>query len=106
MEQTSPPAKVASTEGFGVTATKAFDIGFVPQGWKRGNNLRFMSPGPNALGQVWQDVPVFPSEIHGDDVACVTFTTDDLQRVKAWWRWWQGMTPNVEVSRRLGEGNV
>ena len=81
---------------------KAFEIGFVPQGWKRGNNLRFVRPGSGAkatVGQVWQDIPVFPSSVSAaivaDDIACVTFVGDDLPRVHAWWEWWQdSKTPN------------
>ena len=84
---------------------KAFEIGFVPQGWKRGNNLRFVRPGIGAsatVGQVWQDIPVFPSSaaVAGDDIACVTFFADDLPRVNAWWTWWQdSKTPNVANER-------
>ena len=84
---------------------KSFEIGFVPQGWKRGNNLRFVRPGigPNAtVGQVWQAIPVFPSDaaVSGDDIACVTFVADDLPRVNAWLKWWQdSKTPNEKAQR-------
>lgn len=83
----------------------AFEIGFVPCGWKRGSKLRVINPtcGPRALiGQIWEDEPpVVLVDFDPMSVAMLTFTEYDIQKVNAWIEWWNGSeTHNVGLDRR------
>lgn len=72
-----------------------FDIGFVPEGWERGQELLIRNGWP--VGTISQD----PSELSfvlGDEkvnerhVGYVTFNRQDaaeVARVNAWLAWWR-----------------
>ncbi len=69
----------------------AFDIGFVPSGWERGDPLRIRKSSRHARGYVAQDITVLPvtiGEVPADAVYAVHFNDRDVSRVEAWLKWW------------------
>ena len=71
----------------------AFEIGFVPQGWIRGQLLNVVMPRHGSPeGQVWRLPPAawFTTGPVPNDIACVTFRAGDIPRLEAWLAWWRG----------------
>lgn len=71
---------------------KAFDVGWVPKGWTRGQELKLFQARPNWRGSLSQafDVDSMPpiGAIQGDDVAHVSFAREDGKAVDRWLDWW------------------
>lgn len=75
----------------------AFEIGFVPRGWKRGDKLRIVPSANGRPGQVWQHIdslPIFIEEVDPLAIACVTYRADEIPQVNTWLAWWRDKTPN------------
>ncbi len=69
----------------------AFDIGYIPEGWKRGDELRLIKPpahlkhGRYALQHFEMGSPDDPPP----EIGALTFLEEDKPRVQAWLEWWQ-----------------
>jgi hypothetical protein len=77
----------------------AFDIGFVPRGWTRGEAIYFINPTSELAGQIWQSrLPAF-GEIDAHSTGCVVFTAVDGPRVNAWLDWWRSAASQTGKAR-------
>jgi len=72
----------------------AFETGYVPQGWKRGDTLVItLSAPPTFLrkglrGRIMQHIAAVPLKNAASSVAAVDFEHQDWPRVKLWLEWW------------------
>jgi len=68
----------------------AFEVGFVPQGWTRGQPLRVMRAKPSWPGFVSLDHTKLSlkDSISGDAVGVVRFTVEEAANLDAWLEWW------------------
>jgi hypothetical protein len=72
---------------------KSFDIGFVPHGWERGEELLFNIGSQVAwVSQKYAPLLKAGDEIDTTAVALVTYCKEDEPRVKAWLDWWNAPT--------------
>lgn len=65
----------------------AWQPGWVPQGWKRGEDLWVVPAKPGCYGSVCPELEF--NNVRADMVV-VQFHHDDGPRVQAWLEWWNG----------------
>ena len=72
----------------------AFDIGWVPKGWTRGEELDVspaarMPNGDHRVGYVAQaELPPYPGLRAASGAVIVRFTAESTKDVQAWLAWW------------------
>lgn len=75
----------------GVAAMKPFDIGHVPEGWTRGEQLAVTPPNDPLAGFVRQEDIGFLAageEPNHEHIYRLAFTSGEGARVAAWLQWW------------------
>lgn len=71
-----------------------FDIGYVPEGWRRGDPLHVTAP-PSCPGRVNYGTVTRKTTGYGPSQAASTFavhyagTEEEVKRVNAWLKWWR-----------------
>ena len=70
---------------------RAFDIGYVPKGWKRGEMLSVRPASAARLGVILQSgLPPYPGTgVEPDDIAALMFSPSEAPRVDTWLSWWK-----------------
>lgn len=69
-----------------------FDIGEIPKGWKRGDELRVVQIPrhlPHGRGAIMHAGP-YDMDGPVPEIGAVTFTVDMADKVNAWLKWWRG----------------
>jgi hypothetical protein len=84
---------------FGDVKMNAFDIGFVPSGWKRGEAIYFINPTSELVGQIRQKALPPLGETDAHSAACVVFTAADASRVNTWLDWWRSPASQTSEAR-------
>lgn len=71
---------------------QAFDVGFIPAGWEKGEELRVRKASQNTRGTVSQkNLPsLFDPKrvISCDDIAYCHFGYGEGDKVSEWLKWW------------------
>lgn len=65
-----------------------FEIGEIPKGWKRGEDLRIKNAPRNGRGSISQSIMFLPPGEIPNDLILITFHEDDIPKVNEWLKWW------------------
>lgn len=91
---------------------KAFEIGYVPQGWEKGQKLRITKAREGdkhnrelegVVEQFYDFETVFPplgtELISLNDIAQVRFSYRNAEEVSAWLKWWYGIDDDQPLTK-------
>lgn len=65
-----------------------FEIGEIPEGWERGEELRIRNAPRNGYGSISQCMRFLPPGTVPNNLIFITFHEDNIPKVNEWLKWW------------------